>query len=173
MSSGNRFRKHVVLFPEDELTSLVAQGFVEDPHVNERTCWVHHNFGKGWSSVVDGVDDFDLGRFPDSHLVLIIDYDRCGQNRLNEIRSRLASNPYHDRIYVLGAAHEADDLKRQVAELSHRHSITPKAVGSALAMSSAGSETCTDGLWGISQLAHNAEELMRLCHAVRDVIFKS
>lgn len=171
MSSGNRYAKHVILFPEDRLCSDIAQGFVEADCVDDSRCWVHHNYGTGWSSVVEGVDDFDLGRFKDSHLVLVIDFDRAGNDRYEEIRRRLSSNPYKDRIYIIGASNEADNLKKEVAEILHKKAAAPKDVGRVLAESSASSDRCDSGIWSMSQLSHNMPELSRLCDAVRDVIF--
>lgn len=171
MSSGNRYVKHVILFPEDKLCSDIAHGFVESDCVDDSRCWVHHNYGTGWSSVVEGADDFGLGRFKDSHLVLIIDFDRAGMSRYHEIRRRLSTNPYRDRIYVVGASEEADDLKRQMAHALSKKAMSPKDVGMLLAESSAESENCSQGMWSMSQLAHNLPELARLCAAARDVIF--
>jgi len=171
MSSGNRYSKHVILFPEDKLCSDIAQGFVESDCVDDRRCWVHHNYGTGWSSVVDGIDDFGLGRFKESHLVLVIDFDRAGESRCKSIKERIASLPYKDRIYLIGAAAEADDLKRQVADARNKKAVSPRDVGMALAEDSSRSADCRGGVWGLSQLRHNLSELSRLCASVRDILF--
>ena len=91
-------------------------------------------------------------------MVLLIDFDG-DVARLQYVRDRI---PEHltDRVYVLGALNEPEDLKAALGSY--------ETIGLAMA------RDCreeTETTWGHALLRHNASELTRLREHVRPILF--
>lgn len=167
----NRQRKHVLFYGEDEATSNLAQGFVESRKIDDFRCRVFHEFGHGWRSTVEALGKVKMAKYPLTHLVLVIDFDSRGIEHLEKLRDEIRNSPYKDRVYVLGAAKDVGQLQRKLAKETNRYTMSPNAVGCALADRSTPDGECLNGVWGWPELAHNRDELTRLCLAAKDVIF--
>jgi len=158
----NRYHPHVLVLPEDDANSRLANGFILglDQSVLARI-QVLPEVG-GWRAVLDTFE-VDLvarmDRFTQGYLVLLIDFD--GEDgRLDDVKRRIPER-LSDRVFILGAWTEPEALKR--AGLGSYETI-----GAALA------NDCrygTDTSWSHALLQHNADEIHRLRQHVRPILF--
>ena len=157
--SVNKYRPHIFVLPEDDADRQLANGFILG--LPTRQVQVLPEAG-GWEVVLnsfhsDHVDGMDLNE--NRFMVLLIDFDGH-PDRLRYAKGRI---PEHltDRVFILGALGEPEDLKR--ANLGSYEKI-----GSDMAAD------CRDGTehtWGHKLLQHNAGELDRLCKRVGAILF--
>ncbi len=160
--SVNKHLPHVFVLPEDDANRQLANGFqLEIDFARQRRMFVLPVAG-GWTAVLDqflsdevaGMDA-NTTRF----MVLLIDFD--GRNeRLEDARRRIPER-LRDRVFILGAWNEPEDLKS--AGLG-----TYETIGSGLA------RDCRDGsntIWEHDLLRHNAGEVARLRERVRPILF--
>lgn len=158
--SGNRFQPHVLVLPEDDANSQLANGF----HLQValiRQMQVLPVAG-GWIEVLDQFESdhvAGMDRYINRFMVLVIDFDRR-DDRLAVAKARIPVR-LTERVFILGAFSEPQDLKR--ARLGDYETI-----GSAMA------QDCrdeTDATWGHDLLQHNSSELDRLRERVRPILF--
>lgn len=156
----NRERPHVLVLPEDDATHDLAVGFVDGALGPMQVL----NSVRGWSHVLEHFLRYhvcELRKYEQRHLVLLIDFDDDYPNRLTEFQSKMPPD-IADRVYVLGALGEAEDLKRQTTQRKLG------LIGLALA------KECEQGqaeLWNHAQLRHNQAELLRLQMGVKGFLF--
>ncbi len=101
-----------------------------------------------------------LRRYPNCHLVLLIDFDGDFSHRMILFRQAIPVG-VKDRVYVLGALTDAETLKRSTGGKFAQ-------IGRTLAIE------CERGpyvLWKHPQLGHNQSEVQRLQEVVRDFLF--
>ena len=160
--SCNAELPHVLVIPEDDANRQVANGFHLglDPE-RSRKLQVLPPVG-GWQKVVktfrrDHVAD--MSRFPNRMVVLLFDFDGNGE-RLIDVQKEVPAG-LADRVFILGAFGEPEDLKR--AKLG-----TYEEIGRTMA------QECredTDAIWNHEQLRHNQAELRRLRERARTILF--
>ena len=167
----NRQRKHVLFYAEDEATSNLAQGFIESAKIDDSRCRVFHEFGHGWQSTEDAVDKVRMSRYPLTHLVLIVDCDKKGVARIEQIKADIGQCVFKDRIYVLGTAENAEQFSAAMASRANVRRYSMNAAGCALADASSTDRACLNGIWGEPELVHNKSELIRLCENVGEIMF--
>jgi len=112
----------------------------------------------GWKKVVASGHILEMSNHPERLLVLLIDFDGK-DGRRDEVHAAIPKH-LRDRVFVLGAWTEPEDLKR--AKLGAYETI-----GQAMA------QDCrhnTDKIWGHELLRHNAGELARLCERIRPIL---
>jgi hypothetical protein len=158
--SVNKYQPHVLVLPEDDANRQLGNGFLLDLALKPRAIQVLKPAG-GWNHVVecflsDHVAEMD--RCPGRFMVLLIDFDG-DEDRLGLVKDRI---PGHltDRVYVLGASNEPEDLRGVLGSY--------EAIGWALA------KDCREGTnttWDHPFLQHNAGELNRLREHVRPILF--
>ena len=159
--SSNRSLPHVVVLPEDDANSRLANGFHLEMDASQRQMQVLLPVG-GWTQVLERFKSEHVGRmrrFRNRFMVLLIDFDG-DLDRLGYAKDVIPDD-LADRVFVLGALSEPEDLK---GDLGHYETI-----GSAMA------KDCreeTDMAWGHELLRHNASELDRLRVRVRPILFK-
>lgn len=159
--SVNNSRPHVFVLPEDDANRQLANGFLLDPTLSP-TIRVLEEVD-GWREVVNRflLDHLaGMRRYPGRSLILLLDFDGDA-GRLDWVKARIPEDLV-ERVYVLGALREPEDLKR--AGLGSYETI-----GLALA------EDCreeTDRTWAHPDLRHNAGELQRLRERVRPILFR-
>lgn len=157
--SVNRDLPHVLVLPEDDANRQVANGF-QLQVVRMRQMQVL-NVARGWGRVLqlfESVHAREMDRCANRFMVLLVDFDGT-QGRLDRARAVI---PEHlaDRVFVLGAWTEPEDLRRDLGGY--------EGIGSAMAAD------CRDGTettWGHALLRHNADELDRLRQHVRSILF--
>ena len=170
----NREQKHVIFYGEDRATSDMAQGFVEARNVNDLRCEVFHEYGHGWQSTTEAIEKVKLARYPLTHLVLVIDFDQKGRDNLSHlkvIQREIAGSPHKDRVYVIGASKDVQQLQQKFTAGNHIGKTSPHDVGVTVGEASFKDDSCIEGIWGEPELAHNANELVRLCRDAKDVLF--
>jgi len=160
--SINKDRPHVLVLPEDDANRQLAIGFLlaVDP-TRQRQMKVLSVAG-GWKNVLNLFNSdhvIEMDRNSNRLVILLIDFDE-DENRLEAAKAAI---PEHlaDRVFVLGALSEPEDLKR--ANLGSYETI-----GLRLAK-----DCCeeTDTTWGHDLLRHNTGELDRLREHVRPILF--
>lgn len=160
--SCNKYLPHVFVLPEDDANSDLANGFLQDQAVSDRSIQILEGAG-GWNKVLERfLTDHvaAMARYPQRSMVLLIDFDDDA-NRLSHAKARV---PQHlmERVYILGVLKEPEDLKRDLG-------LSYEAIGLAMA------QDCrdeTDKVWGHSLLRHNSGELDRLRKRVRQFLFQ-
>jgi hypothetical protein len=159
--SVNKHLPHVFVLPEDDANRQLANGFqLEVDYARQRQMLVLPVAG-GWAAVLEqfisdevaGMDA-NAGRF----MVLLIDFDEKNE-RLEAARSRIPER-LRDRVFILGAWNEPEDLKSSLG--------TYETIGSGLARDCRDE---TDTIWEHDLLRHNAGELARLRERVRPILF--
>jgi hypothetical protein len=162
--SVNKFQPHVLVLPEDDANSQLANGFLLDSYLlSNRQIQVLGEAG-GWIKALEHFREDQvagMNLYPDRFMVLLIDFADYPE-RLAEVKSEI---PVHlaERVFVLGALTEPEGLTQ--AGLG-----SPEQIGLGLA------KDCregTDTLWRHPLLQHNAPELERLLQHVRPILFPS
>lgn len=159
--SVNNYMPHLLVLPEDDANRQILVGFKNHYAVDSRQMPVA-NIANGWLRVVEMfLSDHivPMRRFPDRHLLLVIDFDQHPERR-EEILDKVPED-LRGRVYIIGSLDEPEHL------ISSMRTNAEK-LGSDLA------EDCargTDEHWRHDMLAHNAAELIRLRTNVRHFLF--
>lgn len=160
--SVNKFQPHVMVLPEDDANRQIVNGFLLDPSLNPRAIQVLPPAG-GWTKVLDDfVEDHvpPLRRYPNRHLVLLIDFDTHVEDRMTRYQQNCPAD-VRDRVYLLGAQDEAEPLRKDCG-------VSLETIGERLGQACADGE---EGLWAHAMLAHNQAELNRLIQNIKPFLF--
>lgn len=157
----NRNLRHVLVLPEDEADSRLANAFHLEVDLNrQRQMQVLLHAG-GWRSVLERFKSYHvprIRRFPNRFMVLLIDFDNK-EDRLAIAKAAIPED-LAERVFVLGALGTPEEL---------RNALGPyETIGSKLA------DECrqeTDTTWNHPLLRHNATELDRLREHLRPILF--
>jgi hypothetical protein len=159
--STNNALPHLLVLPEDDKNRQILVGFRSYFAVDFRRMRVE-KIANGWRRAVETFLSDHVGpmrRFPDRHLLLVIDFDQQPERR-EEILERVPDD-LRDRVYVIGSLDEPERLLASMRKNAEK-------LGEALA------EDCsrgTDENWRHEMLAHNEGELSRLRTNVRHFLF--
>ena len=160
--SMNKYKPHIFVLPEDYANSQIANGFIQDPYLNARAIQVLPPVG-GWEKVVDNFRDVhapEMKGCPERRIVMLIDFDQQHEKRLRYVKRQI-SPELVDRVFVLGALSEPEDLKKNIGK-------NFEDIGEAL------SQDCVDNtreVWGHDLLKHNETELDRMILSVKPFLF--
>lgn len=160
--SVNKYLPHILVLPEDEADSDIANGFLLHPQLDERAIQVLPYVG-GWKVVVEKfTTNFipTMRQYPSRWFVLLIDFDG-EEGRLNHIKQQIPDD-VKDRVFVLGVLSNPEELRSSLGK-------NFEAIGESL---SADCSDNTDGLWGHDLLRHNKTELERMISSVKPFLFK-
>jgi hypothetical protein len=156
----NPYRPHVIVLPEDDADSDIANGFhIEIGSIRQMQV---DPVAGGWTRVLDEFEEAHLPKMRKWHerrMVLLIDFDGRPE-RFQQATARIPQD-LRDRVFVLGPANEPEDLKR--AGLG-----SLEGIGKALANDC---RADTYGVWEDQQLRHNIPEAQRLRQQVGPVLF--
>ena len=156
----NKFKPHLLILPEDEANRMIANGFVQTPHLDLSRVQILPNAG-GWGHVRDSFTQAHnkaMSKYDKRMMLLLVDFDNQ-DNRREEVLSQV-SPQVRDRVFVLGTLSEPEDLR---GDLGHFERIG-EAIG----------DDCLDEAprtWEHPLLQHNEEELRRLTERVRPFLF--
>jgi hypothetical protein len=159
--SVNRFQPHVLVLPEDDANSQIANGFWLYPSLIARRFQILPSAG-GWHKVLECFEEdhtYGMRENTNRSMVLLIDFDGH-ESRLKEVRARIPQE-LAERVFVLGTLSEPEALRRDMR-------MAYETIGSDLA------KDCHDGTdtsWSHGLLRHNASELGRLRESVRPILF--
>jgi hypothetical protein len=159
--SVNKYLPHILVLPEDEADSDIANGFLLHPQLNAQSIQVLPYVG-GWKVVVEKfTTNFipTMRQYPSRWFVLLIDFDR-EEGRLDYIKQQIPDD-VQDRVFVLGALSNPEELRSSLGK-------SLEAIGESL---SANCSDNTDGLWGHDLLMHNKTELERMISSVKPFLF--
>ena len=158
--SVNRYQPHVLVLPEDDANRQVANGFILDPSILMHRIQVLEEAGGWWEVLQRFQTDHIRGMetYRERRIVLLIDFD--GQpDRLIEAK-RVVPAHLTDRVFILGAWNEPEDLKPSLGSF--------EMIGRAMA------KDCredTNVTWSHALLRHNADEVDRMRKLVRPILF--
>lgn len=131
--SPNNYQPHLLVLPEDDANSDIANGFLLEPNLKLRTMQILPPAG-GWSHVRDVFQNDhiqDMRRFSYRNMVLLIDFDRRYSHRFNHVKGVIPPD-LDPRVFVLGVLSDPEELKRTVNK-------SYEEIGKAL------SQKCCDG----------------------------
>ena len=160
--SVNKFKDHILIVPEDDANRQLANGFVLHPSVRLQSVDIHPAVG-GWSRVhselgktyADG-----LRKYPNRHLILLIDFDEQVMRRSTYFREAIPDD-VSARVYILGTRSEPEPLRKNIGK-------SLEMIGTELAGACADSNL---GLWTHEFLRHNDAELTRLIAYIKPFLF--
>ena len=159
----NKYKPHVLVLPEDDANRQIANGFLLNPDLDQRAIQVLPHPG-GWAKVVEAFTSnlaHEMRNYPERRVVLVIDFDDQYPERFLSVKGQIPDD-LEDRVFILGALSEPEDLKKQL------RNIGLDKIGEALA------DDCSknsEHVWGHELLKHNHAELTRLTRDVRPFLF--
>ena len=160
----NKYKKHILVLPEDEANIQIANGFVLHPNLNDRAIQVMPPL-RGWKKVVEAfTEEYApemMGKYSDRMIVLLMDFDNNYESRLSYVKDQIPEE-LKARVFVLGVLSEPENLRTDSKK-------TFEEIGEALA------KDCSDNtneLWGHNLLKHNKAELDRMASSVKPLLFK-
>jgi len=159
--SVNKYKPHVWVLPEDDANRQLANGFLLHADLDPTAIDIRPPAG-GWRKAVDAVAQHiaELRNYPCRQLVLLVDLDEQGEERVRQIREAFPAD-LQERIYLLSSYDEPEALKVDQGRSFER-------LGEDLAEACARDEL---GLWGTEHLKHNKPELSRLVVGVKPILF--
>jgi len=160
--SVNLYKPHVLVLPEDDANRQLVNGFLQDPALNSRAIQVLPIAG-GWAKVRDVFENAQLAllrKYPERHLVLLIDFDQQVADR-EQIFQAVIPADVRQRVYLLGTQDEPEPLRKACG-------VSLEKIGEQLGNACANGES---GLWSHPMLAHNVAELERLAKNVKPFLF--
>jgi hypothetical protein len=160
--SVNKYKPHVWVLPEDDANRQLANGFLLHADLDPTAIDIRPVAG-GWRKAVDAVAAqhiAELRNYPCRQLVLLVDLDKQGEARVQQIREAFPPD-LQERIYLLSSYDEPEALKVEQGRSFER-------LGEDLAEACARDEL---GLWGTVHLQHNKPELNRLVVGVKQILF--
>jgi hypothetical protein len=155
--SVNRFKKHLIILPEDDGIRQVVNGFLTDISVDAGCVDVRRVAG-GWIKTKDAVARDLRGRmtqYPNAHLLVLVDLD-TDIGRVDHLLE-VAPAEYRDRVYVLGIKGESEDLRRDFG-------MSLESIGKEIAT---GCVSDVFDVWNHDRLSANGKELRRIRNSVR------
>ncbi len=159
--SANRYKRHVLVLPEDDANRQIANGFFLN--IAGRAWQVLPPAG-GWTKVIDDLDRvhvITMRQYPDRNIVLMMDFDRQVTERLERVQA-VTPPELRDRVFVLGVLSEPEDLKANLKMM------TFEAIGMSLFQDCADDTRRT---WSHELLKHNEMEVDRLVSSVKPFLF--
>lgn len=112
--SVNKYLPHILVLPEDDANRGLANGFLLDDSIaiRRRRIQVLEEAG-GWAEVLERFKSdhvIEMDRNPHRFMVLLIDFD--GREDRLDIAKAAIPERLTDRVLVLGALTEPEDLRR-------------------------------------------------------------
>jgi hypothetical protein len=160
--SPNKELPHVLVLPEDRANRELATAFqLGLDHAHLRKIQILPE-AAGWNQVLEEFENDHVAgmeQYKSRFMVLIIDFDNKA-DRLAMVKNRIPPQLL-DRVFILGARGEAEDLKRALA-------ANYEKIGSELANDCRAGATTT---WSSNGLENNSGELQRLIASVRPILF--
>lgn len=162
--SSNKYQPHVLVLPEDDANRALANGFLLHPAVVAGRVQVLPATG-GWPDVREAVarDRNNLARYPNRHLLLLVDFDDQPDRRPTQLLGNLPAE-FKERVYLFGVLSNPEKLK---AALDHRGL---EEIGEQIA------KDCHTGTGTILQhdlLLHNADEAARMARTLKPFLLPS
>ena len=161
--SRNRYRPHLLVLPEDDANSALANGFIGHQRCNASHCRILPEAG-GWQAVLDSFEvsfPAEMRRYAHRIALLLIDFDN-DRSRYDYAKRRVPED-LRNRVFVIGTLTEPEDLKR--AGLG-----SLEAIGRSMAGECLGEDV---EVWSHQLLRHNRAELEALKNATQSFLFST
>jgi hypothetical protein len=161
--SVNRYKKHILVLPEDDANRQIANGFLLDLNLNDRAIQILPPLG-GWIKVLNFFKDNHISgmyEYKNRMMLLLVDFDQ-DEKRLGNIKNQIPDD-LKERVFVLGVLSEPENLKKNIA-----NGNTFEDIGKNLAQDCVNE---TDKIWGHNLLKHNKNELDRMISSVKPFLF--
>jgi hypothetical protein len=163
--SINKYKPHLLVLPEDDATRQIANGFIfaQGLGLDNRVIQILPYVG-GWKKVLEdfiGSHFYEMHKYPDRMMVLLIDFDNNPETRLLFIKKMIPTD-IQARVFVLGVWSEPENLRSALGSAGF------EKIGVDLA------QDCydnTNNLWGHELLKHNEAELRRMILSVKPFLF--
>ena len=158
----NKYKPHVLVFPEDDADRQLARGFELEIDPKQASKFQVLPIANGWSKLKDkfGSNHVESMRsYKDRHMVLLVDFDQQQDRR--EVLLREVPEDIRKRVFVVGSWSDPEGLRR--AGLG-----TFEEIGRRLA------NECREGsdaVWGHDLLKHNDSEVIRMRDVLRPILF--
>lgn len=159
----NKYVKHVLVLPEDDANSEIANGFLLHDAIDSRAIQVLPCAG-GWAKVRDKfLSDHvaAMQQYANRHMVLLIDFD-SRSDRFNRM-TRDIPEDLAERVFVIGVWSEPEELRR--AGLGSKEDVGGKLASECYDE--------TRDAWNHDLLRHNDNELGRMTTLLRPFLFPS
>ena len=156
----NRYKPHVLVLPEDDANSQLANGFLLHSAIRSHIQILE--VAGGWMKVLNCFQSDHvsyMAKYPHRRMILLIDFDE-DQERLTCAQAYIPET-LRDRVFILGVWSEPEALRADLGSY--------EKIGLSIA------EDCHAGTattWGHHLLCHNANELERLRVQVREILFQ-
>lgn len=160
--SVNKYIPHVIVIPEDDANSNIANGFLLHENLSLRAIQVMPAAG-GWPKVKDsfGTDHVpEMRKNSNRHVVLLVDFDQ--QDSRLETMKDVVPQDLSDRVFIVGVWSEPEDLRT-----SRLGSM--ETVGTRIA------DECdknSESLLSHDLFRHNAREASRMSKALKPILFQ-
>ncbi len=161
--SANKYKRHILVLPEDDANRQIANGFLLNPHLNVRAIQILEPSG-GWKKALDAFMKNHCSKmlqYTARRFLLLIDFD-LNKDRLGYVQNKIPDD-LKDRVFVIGSQSEPEGLKKRIANLNNFEDI-----GKALAHDCVNE---TYEIWGHELLKHNQKELDRMIAGVKPFLF--
>ena len=159
--SVNKFKPHVLVLPEDDANSQVANGFWLHPSLLSRHIQVLPPAG-GWHKVLESFESDHADAMRENvnrFMVLLIDFDEQ-DGRFMEAKARIPKD-LEERVFILGTISEPEALRRSLRK-------PYESIGFDMAKDC---DERSEIVWSHELLQNNADELIRLRELVRPILF--
>lgn len=159
--SVNKYKDHVLVLPEDDANAQIANGFLLERAVKAKNLQILPP-ARGWTAIGESferVHNEEMKRYPRRHMVVLVDFDDRGEQRLTDVLSRI-DPAVRGRVAVFGVSSEPERLRAACGSY--------ESIGKALAKDCAEG---TDAAWSHELLEHNRPELARAMVLLRPILF--
>jgi len=116
--SINKYKKHILVLPEDDVNRQIANGFLLEQNLNLRAIQILVPAG-GWTKTLESFNKnhvAEMSKHPNRMMLLLVDFDK-DKDRSTGMKSNIPSE-LHDRVFILGAYSEPEDLKKKIKNLN-------------------------------------------------------
>jgi hypothetical protein len=164
--SVNNYRPNVCVLPEDKADESIATGFQLAINTRQYQVMPYPELPGGLKNVIRVfLETYQslMRRYPHKNFVLLIDFDKKFPERLDEIKSKIPIDLI-DRVFVIGALVEPEDLKRSLGHKSFEE------IGEILAEECRANES---NLWNHELLIHNQDEINRMPPIIKEILFSN
>lgn len=162
MMAINKYKEHVLVLPEDDANHDIANGFLLNPELNVRQIQILTSAG-GWKKAFEQFENYHIAKirmFPVRRFIILIDLDNMSE-RAEDLIKKIPDD-IKDRVFIIGALTEPEDLKRNTAYATFEN------IGKALARDCV---NATNIIWGHDLLKHNNKELEKMVVDVKPFLF--
>lgn len=149
------------IIPEDDRYRQIANGFIRSLPDEYRKYFEIAPIAGGWKKALDAVEDQQMDRYVNRHLLVLIDFDGEGDVRQRAVDKALNGKK---RTFCLGPKDEAENLERSL------NGDVPGATKFLCGKKFVSIDfVCHDEIWDDEQLDtdNNRNMLIELCRIVR------